>query len=290
MKFEIVTDSSCNLTEDLVDKWNVNVIPMTYTCEGQEYKSHLKGDEANLGQFYSMMREGKEFKTSFASEMIAENIIRKLLDQGKDVLYLGFSSQLSSSFDAISLLMNRLSSEYPDRRLAAVDSLSASAGQGMLVVLAAEMSARGYDIETVRIWLENHKLNCAHWFTVDDLTYLLRGGRITKTTALAGSLLNAKPVMHVDDSGRLIHVTSVRGRKKSIRALVDRMEETALRPVSDQLIFITHGDCLDDAEALANEVKRRLGATKFVFNYVDPVIGAHAGPGVLALFYMAEHR
>ena len=290
MRFEIVTDSSCNLTEDLIDQCGVHVLPLTFMVDGIQYQSYLKGETTDLKQFYTMMREGKVITTSLPSMAESEALLRGLLDAGRDVLYIGFSSGLSGTYEATALLMRELAEEYPDRTLLSVDTLAASAGQGILVWLAAQKAQAGAEIEEVRTWVEDNKFNVGHWFTVDDLMFLLRGGRVSKTSAYAGTLLNIKPVMHVDEAGKLIPMEKVRGRKKAIHALVDHMEETAQQPVAEQTVFITHGDCMDEAQHLADEIQKRLGVTKFVFNYVDPVIGAHAGPGTLALFFLASGR
>ena len=189
------------------------------------------------------------------------------------------------------MLLNQLAEEYPDRKLIAVDTLAASGGQGLLVYYAAKMADEGASIEEVAQWVEDHKLHLAHWFTVDDLMFLFRGGRVSRTSAWAGTLLNIKPVMHVDDEGHLIPLEKVRGRKKSLNALLDHMEASALQPIEDQTIFITHGDCLEEAEYVAQQVRERFGVKNpIMINYVDPVIGAHSGPGTLALFYMGTDR
>ena len=216
--------------------------------------------------------------------------MRGLLEQGRDILYLGFSSGLSGTFEATELLMKQLAGEFPDRKLYAVDTLAASGGQGLLVWHAVQRARAGSSIDEVRDWVEANKLHLAHWFTVDDLMFLFRGGRVSRTSAWAGTMLNIKPVMHVDDEGRLIPMSKVRGRKKSLNALVDHMEKTAIAPIGEQMVFITHGDCLEDAEYVADQVKSRFGVKEVVINYVDPVIGAHSGPGTMALFFLANER
>ena len=196
----------------------------------------------------------------------------------------------SGTYQAIDLLLAELADAYPDRTVLAVDTLAASMGEGLLVWYAAKMREEGASITEVRDWLEANKLHLAHWFTVDDLMFLFRGGRVSKTAAWAGTMLNIKPVMHVDDEGRLIPLEKVRGRKKSLHALVDHMEKTAIAPIDQQMVFITHGDCLEDAEYVADLVKERFGVTDILINYVDPVIGAHSGPGTMALFFLGSER
>lgn len=290
MDFEIVTDSSCNLKEEMIDEFGLHVLPLTFMVDGEQHQSYLKGQVTDLQQFYTMMREGKVITTSLPNLADSEALFRGLLEAGRDVLYLGFSSGLSGTFEAISFLCSQLAAEFPDRKIFSVDTLAASGGEGLLVWHAVQKAREGLSIEELRDWVEGHKLNLAHWFTVDDLMFLWRGGRVSKTSAWAGTLLNIKPVLHVDDAGHLIPMEKVRGRKKSLNALVDHMEKSAIPPVSDQMVFITHGDCIEDAEYVAEKVRERFGVRDVVINYVDPVIGAHSGPGTMALFYMAESR
>lgn len=290
MDFEIVTDSSCNLTEDMIDEFGLHVLPLTFMVDGRQRQSYLKGEHTDLSEFYRMMREGKVITTSLPNLAESEKLLRGLLEAGRDVLYIGFSSGLSGTFEATDLLLRELAADYPERTILTVDTLAASGGEGLLVWHAAQRARAGASIEEVRAWLEENKLHLAHWFTVDDLMFLFRGGRVSKTSAWAGTLLNIKPVMHVDDAGHLIPLEKVRGRKKSLNALVDHMAKTAIEPVEDQMVFITHGDCLEDAEYVAAQVKERLGVRDVVINWVDPVIGAHSGPGTMALFFLASKR
>ncbi|WP_302962716.1 DegV family protein [uncultured Adlercreutzia sp.] len=290
MSFAIVTDSSSNLPEDIIDQYDLAVLPLTFMVDGEEYRSYLKGEKTDLSQFYTMMREGKVITTSLPNLKESRETIEALLKEGRDVLYLGFSSGLSGTYQAIELLLTELGGLYPDRTVASVDTLAASLGEGLLVYYAAKMREEGKTIEEVRDWVEDNKLHLAHWFTVDDLMFLFRGGRVSRTSAWAGTLLNIKPVMHVDDEGHLIPLEKVRGRKKSLKALVDHMEQTATAPVADQTVFITHGDCLEDAEYVADLVRERFGVSDILINWVDPVIGAHSGPGTMALFFLASER
>lgn len=292
MKFEIVTDSCCNLLEDMIDDMGIHVLPLTFMVDGEDavYQSYLKGERTDLKRFYTMMRDGKVFKTSLPNLAESEALLRSFLDAGRDVLYLAFSSGLSGTYQALSLMASQLRNEYPKRRIHVVDTLAASGGQGLLVWYAVQHARAGETIDQVRDWVEENKLHLAHWFTVDDLMFLFRGGRVSKTAAWAGTLLNIKPVLHVDDEGHLIPMEKVRGRKKSLNALVDHMEKTALKPISNQTVFITHGDCRDEAEYVADKVKERFGVKDVVINYVDPVIGAHSGPGTMALFFLADKR
>ncbi len=289
MAYRIVTDSASNLSEEMIDEFGLEILPMTFMVDGVERRSYLKGEKTDLKQFYTMMREGKVITTSLPNLQETETTMRAILDAGEDILYLGFSSALSSAFGSIELLMQRLADEYPERKLRAVETFAASGGQGMLVYLACKKAAQGASLDETGDFVVETRDHLCHWFTVDDLMFLFRGGRVSRTSAWAGTMLNIKPVLHVDAKGALIPVEKVRGRKKSIKALVDRMEKTAIDPAS-QTVFITHGDCIEDVEVIKREISERLGVTDFVVNYVDPVIGAHSGPGTLALFFLGTEK
>lgn len=289
MEFAIVTDSSCNLPDDIIERYGLLILPLTFMADGEEFQSYTEGEESNLKRFYTMMRDGKVFTTSLPKQHDAEQMFRRLLDEGRDVLYIGFSSGLSGTYEAISGILDRLKTSYPDRVILSIDTFGASLGEGLMVYEACKLRSDGASIQETYKWLEDNRFHVAHWFTVDDLMYLFRGGRVSRTSAWAGSLLNIKPVLHMDDAGHLIPMEKVRGRKKSIQALFDHMTQSAIEPVADQTVFISHGDCLEDAEALAKMVQDRYGC-EVIINYVDPVIGAHSGPGTLALFFLADQR
>lgn len=292
MSFELVTDSCCNLTEETIDRYGLHVLPLTFMADGEDtvYQSYLKGEKTDLSQFYKMMRDGKVFRTSLPNLSNTETLFRSLLDAGRDILYLGFSSGLSGTYEATELLAKQLRGEYPDRKIYTVDTLAASGGQGLLVWHACQHAEAGEGIDAVRDWVEGNKLRLAHWFTVDDLMFLWRGGRVSKTSAWAGTLLNIKPVLHVDDEGHLIPMEKVRGRKKSLTALLNHMEKMGTQPLADQMVFITHGDCLEEAQWLEQQIRERFGVRDIVVNCIDPVIGAHSGPGTMALFFLASSR
>lgn len=290
MTYQVFSDSSCNLPDSVISKLGVKIFPLVFTVDDVNYQSYLEGCEVDLKQFYDMMRDGKVITTTLPNISDAEKLLKESLDEGKDILYLGFSSGLSGTYDAISLTMRSLEAEYPDRKLIAVDSLAASGGEGLLLWHLMQHVNAGASIEDAASWALDNRLKCAQWFTVDDLVYLFRGGRVTRTSAWAGTLLNIKPVMHVDDEGHLIPVEKVRGRKKAIDAIISRMEQTATAPVADQKIIITHGDCEQDVEYLSSKLREKFGCKDIDVYLVDPVIGAHSGPGTLALFFMATNR
>lgn len=216
-------------------------------------------------------------------------MMEPFLREGQDILLLVFSSGLSSTYQAATMAVEELSAQYPDRKMAAVDTRCASMGQGLLVYLAAKKRAEGKTMEEVRAWAEEERFHLCHWFTVDDLMYLKRGGRLNAATALVGTALGIKPVLHIDDDGHLINVGKARGRRGALTALVDRMAELAVDPEKNP-VFISHGGCLDDAKMVEKLVKQRLGVKEVVISYVGPVIGAHTGPGVVALFFLGRER
>ncbi len=291
MQFEMITDSSSNLTDDMIEEFGLHILPLRFMSDGEEFQSYTEGEKTDLQRFFNMMRDGKIFTTSLPYQDKAEEKFRSILDQGRDILYVGFSSGLSGTYEAMSGILDALQEEYPDRKLMHVDTLAAAMGQGLLVYKAAQYATENdATIEETLKWVEENRLKVSHWFTVEDLMFLFRGGRVSRTSAFAGSLLNIKPVLHVDDEGHLIPMDKVRGRKKSIMALVDHMEETACKPTADQTVFISHGDCEEDLMILVEEIRKRFGCTDIRWNYLDPVIGAHTGPGCLALFFMGEHR
>lgn len=290
MPYTIVTDSSCNLPEELIDELELEVLPLVFMVDDTQYQSYLKGEVTDLKQFYTMMREGKVITTSLPNLSDAEDLFESIFKNGNDILYLGFSSGLSGTYEGMRTIGNTLAERYPERTFVSVDTLAASVGQGLIVYYAAKKKQAGASLDEVAQWVTDNRLNLAHWFTVDDLMFLYRGGRVSRTAAFAGSLLNIKPVLHVDDEGLLIPMEKTRGRKKSIQALVSHMEETGNAPLKDQLIGISHGDCIEDVEYLQKLITEEFGVTNYLVNYVDPVIGAHSGPGTLALFFLASGR
>ncbi len=290
MPYQIVTDSSCNLSEALIDEFGLEILPLTFMVDGKQRQSYLKGQVTDLKQFYTMMREGKVITTSLPNLADSEELFTQILEAGNDVLYLGFSSGLSGTYEGMATLATGLRERFPERTFECIDTFAASLGEGLLIYHACKLKQEGKSLQEVAEWVRSNRLKLAHWFTVDDLMFLYRGGRVSRTAAFAGQLLKIKPVLHVDDEGHLIPMEKARGRKKSIQALVDHMEKTANPPVTEQVIGISHGDCPEDVEYLQKLITERFGETQYLVNYVDPVIGAHSGPGTLALFYLATSR
>ena len=285
----VMTDSSADLTAELVETLGLDVIPLSVNVGEKSFMNYPDEREIGSHDFYEMLRGGANAKTSAVNVDTFLNAMSVHLKAGKDVLYLGFSSGLSSTYSASEIAAQELRAAYPDRKIFTVDTLCASLGQGLLVYLTMQKVLAGATIEEAAAFAEENRLHLCHWFTVDDLFFLKRGGRVSAATALVGSALGIKPVLHVDNEGHLINVSKARGRKNSILALVDRMEQSAIEP-GKQTIFISHGDCRDDAEFLANEIRKRFDISDITINFVGPVIGAHSGPGTLALFFLGKER
>ena len=290
MAYDIVTDSSANLTEEMYDEFGIHVLPLRFMHNDEEFVSYRKGEQTDLKMFFDRMRDGAVFTTSLPYPAQSEETLRSILDNGRDILYIGFSSGLSGTYDGTRMIMEELAKEYPDRKLLHVDTLAAAAGQGLLVYRAAKMHEAGAPIEEVWQWVVDNRLHLAHWFTVDDLMYLFRGGRVSRTSAWAGTLLKIKPVLHVDNEGKLIPMQKVRGRKKSLDALFKAMCDSAIEPVDGSEVFISHGDCIEDVEYLEGLIRDKWNPGMVFHNILDPVIGAHAGPGTVALFFLAKER
>lgn len=288
-EFVLMTDSSADLSQEMVQELGVTVLPLSFTIQGKVYRNYPDNREMDLPLFYDMLRAGELATTSAVNVAEYTQAVEPILQKKKDVLILAFSSGLSSTYQASVLAAAELREKYPDRKIYTVDTLCASLGQGLLVYLAVQEQRKGKNIEEVRDWAESTKLHLCHQFTVDDLHFLKRGGRISATTAVVGSMLQIKPVLHVDNEGRLINIGKARGRQASLKALVDKMEKTVTEE-GKKTVFISHGDCRKDAVAVADMVRERFGTQDIRINYVGPVIGAHSGPGTLALFYLGTER
>lgn len=288
-EFVIVSDSSTDFTVDMVEETGVQLVPLRFVLEGNTYKNLPDNSEMDPHFFYEKLRSGSVVTTSQANSEEFVEYFEPYLEKGTDILYIAFSSGLSGTYQSACIARDDLKEKYPDRKINVVDSRSASLGQGLLVYKAAMLKKDGRDIDYITDWVEHNKLHLCHWFTVDDLFFLKRGGRVSGATALVGTMLGIKPVLHMDDEGHLIPMSKVRGRKASLDALVKRMEESAIAP-QNQTVFISHGDCLEDAEYVAEKVREKFHCEDIRINYVGPVIGSHSGPGTLALFFIGNER
>ena len=287
--FVILTDSSADLSAEMAAKLEVEVLPMSFLMDDKNYYNYPDNREMDPHDLYERLRAGGSATTAAINVHSYTEALTELLAAGKDVLVLAFSSGLSSTYQSSCLAVEDLREQFPDRKLYTVDTLCASMGEGLLVTHAARLRAAGKSIEEVRDWVEQNRLRLCHQFTVDDLHFLKRGGRVSATTAAVGSMLQIKPVLHVDNEGKLVNIAKARGRKASLKALVDKMEQTAMDPAG-QTVYISYGDCLADAQEVANMVRTRFGTTDIQMNFIGPVIGAHSGPGPVALFYLGSER
>ena len=288
-EYRIITDSTTDLAPEMIRELGVQVAPLCYVMDGSTYHNIPGGGEMSDQAFYQKLREGTMPTTTQINSEEFVALFTPVLEAGEDILYIAFSSGLSGTCQSAHLAARELKDRFPERRVEVFDSLCASMGEGLLVYHAATRKNQGATMDEVLAWLKENVLHLCHWFTVDDLNHLKRGGRVSTATALVGTMLGIKPVLHVDDEGHLIPVSKVRGRKQSLDALVKKMEETAIDP-QDQVIFISHGDCLEDARYVARQVKEKLGVKEVKINFIGPVIGAHSGPGTVALFFLGNPR
>ena len=287
--YAIMTEVTCDLPAEYLQKNDVIAIPMNYTLDGEEYEGTIESP-LSLHQFYEKLRRGILAKTTAVSPDQGRVLLEEQLKQGKDVLYLGFSSGLSSSFQNVASTREELLKRHPERKIFCVDSLCASLGQGLLVDYIVKQRAAGVPVEEAAKMAENIRLRVCHYFTVDDLNHLHRGGRVSKTTAVLGSMLGIKPVMHVDDEGHLVPHGKVRGRRQSLDALAVSMGEKIAGDYKNPYVFISHGDCEEDARYVAAKVKEKYGVPTEVVNIIGTVIGTHSGPGTVALFFIGKDR
>jgi len=287
--YRIITDSSCDLTPELAASLELTVLPLSVTIGEETFANYLDERELTFSDCYEALRAGKETKTAAANIDAFLSVMEPILQSGEDILYLGFSSGLSATYQTGVLAANELLEKYPERKIYCVDTLAASLGQGLLIYLTVEKKRAGATVEQARDFAEETKLHVAHWFTVDDLNHLRRGGRVSATSAVLGTMLSIKPVLHMDDEGHLIFMEKVRGRKSSIKRMLEKMRESVVNP-DGQTVFISHGDCIEDAEYLAARVREEWAVKDVIINYVGPVIGSHSGPGTLALFFLAKER
>lgn len=284
----ITTDNNSDLPEGFYRDHGVGCTYLSYSMDGKNY---THDNFLPVHEFYERMRQGSLPTTAQVNPDNAKELMIPYLEQGKDILHIAFSSGLSGSYNSARIAAAELSEEYPDRSVQVVDSLSASLGQGLLVYLAQMHKEAGEDMDTVARWVEENKAKIVHLFTVDDLNHLYRGGRVSKTTAVVGGMLNIKPIMHVDNEGKLVPIGKVRGRKKALLDLVRLMDEKIGSCGRDcSTIFISHGDCEEEAQFVVDKIKEKYNLETVVMNHVGATIGAHSGPGTVALFFVGDVR
>lgn len=284
----ITTDNTADLPETFIEQNGLGLMSLTYMVDGEVYS---RKHDLPYKEFYAKMRAGSMPTTSQVNPQEAREELEHFLTQNKNIIHIAFSGGLSGTSSSVRLAAEELMEERTDCRITVIDSLCASLGEGLLVYYALQLQKKGMSYEELVDWLETHKLHIVHNFTVDDLFHLYRGGRVSKAAAVLGTMINLKPVLHVDDEGHLVAVSKVRGRKKSLLALVNSMEKQigSFRG-QNETVFISHGDCLEDAQFVAEQVKKRFGIEQFIINPVGPTIGAHSGPGTVALFYLGDYR
>lgn len=287
-EYVITTDNNSDLPEEYLKDHGVGCMYLSYSMDGKNY---THGNFLPEHEFYEAMRNGSMPTTAQVNPENAKALLEPYLKEGKDILHIAFSSALSGTYNSTRIAADELQEEYPDRKIIVVDSLSASLGQGLLVWLAQQKKELGQTLEEVADWAEKNKLKMVHLFTVDDLNHLYRGGRVSRTTAIVGSMLNIKPVLHVDNEGKLTAIGKVRGRKKALQELIKLMDEKiGIFGADCDTIFISHGDCEQDAQYVAAKVKEKYNIKNIIINQVGATIGAHSGPGTMALFFVGDVR
>ena len=290
MATKILTDSCCDLTNEYLKERDIDYISLMYTIDENDYYDDFSISMSSK-DFYDRVRAGSMSKTSLVNSQRYDDFFGKYLEAGNDVVYIGFSSALSGSYQSSVISAEELKKKYPDRKIAVIDSKCASMGEGLLVAYAAEKLAAGAGFEELVQYIEETKKKVCHWFTVDDLHHLKRGGRLSGFGAAVGTMLSIKPVLHVDDEGMLKPMSKARGRAASLNALVKEMEKAVIADGEGQTIMISHGDCIEEAQKVEETVKRKFPKIKeTMINVIGPVIGSHAGPGTVALFFLGSPR
>ncbi|MFA5421968.1 MAG: DegV family protein [Bacilli bacterium] len=288
-QYILATDACSDLTPQIVEKYSIAIIPMMLELEGKTYFHHLDERELKLSAFYDQLRNKKTSRTSLVNVGEFIQFFTELLKEGQDILYVALSSALSGTYQSALLAIDMLKNDYPDQRIIAVDTLSASFGEGYLVWRAALLKEEGKSIDDVASWLEGNKYNLRHLFTVEELGTLRRGGRLSGTAAFFGTLLGVKPILHVTLDGKLAVLEKVVGRKKSLIEMVDLLRKQIVDP-ENQIVFIAHGDCLDEAKEVGGLINSSLKVKDLFYSYIGPVIGSHSGPGTIAVFFMGNRR
>ena len=287
--YVIMTDSCCDLTDQMARDLELEVLPLTMHMDGQDYPNDLAGTAISNQEFYKRIRAGKLATTSAVNVGQFQDAMRRVLESGRDIVCVCFSSALSTTYQSAVIAAEDLRAEFPEAEIHVVDSLSASLGQGLLLYLAVEQKRKGLTAAELAKWVEDNRLTVCHWFTVDDLNFLKRGGRVSATTALLGTMLSIKPIMHTSDEGKLVPVSKARGRKAAIAALLDKIEALGIHP-EKQTMFICHADCEEDAKAVAQTIQNRFGTPTVHINYIGPVIGSHTGPNTMGIFFVGTQR
>ena len=288
-EYKIVTDSTTDLAQEHANKLGLVIVPYLFKLADKDYYNYLDNRELSSKDFYDALREGKTASTSLVTPDRYLEIFRPILEEGKDIIYLCLSSGLSNSYSQSVVAAEQLKEEYPERTVIPIDSLCASMGQGLLAYYAVKAKESGKPLQEAADYIRDLRLNICHWVMADDLNHLRRGGRVSSTSAFVGSLLNIKPIIHVNNEGRLIPVAKKRGFANVVEHFLNIMDETMVKS-DEQMIFISHSDTIESANKMAEEITKRFGKYEIEINPIGPVIGAHTGPGTLALFYLGSKR
>lgn len=284
--YKIITDSGCDLPSQMFHQLGVHAVPLFVNYKGEEREDSV---DEGVQEMYAGLRAGEVATTAAINPDRWAKAMETALSEGLDVLTITFSSGLSTTYQSAVIAGEELKEKYPDRKIFVVDGLCASMGQGLLVWYACQKKAEGLSVEELAAWVENNRQNLCHWFTVDDLMFLKRGGRVSATTAVVGTMLQIKPIIHVNDEGKLINVAKARGRKAALNTLLQKVQELG-DGFDNSTMFISHGDCLEDAQYMASQLKEKCGVKEVKIGYIGAVIGSHAGPGTLAIFFLGKHR
>lgn len=286
----IMTDSCCDLNQQEVDELGLTVLPLSFTIDGKTYLNTPDHAEMSPEEFFAKIAAGENSTTAAANVGQFDEAMRRALDAGKDILCICFSGALSTTYQSACIAAESVRARYPEGRIRVIDSLSASLGQGLLMYLTARKKLReAPTMDELGDWVEANKLHICHWFTVNDLNYLKKGGRVSAATALVGTMLSIKPIMHTSDEGKLTVVGKARGRKSSLNTLIDTVGRLGI-DLQDQVMFICQADCQAEAETVAAQLKQRYGVKEVYINYIGPVIGSHTGPNTMGLFFVGTER
>lgn len=287
--YVIITETTSDLTPEQIEQYNLEIIPMVFYLDEKEYIHYPDAREFAMDKFYNTLKTGGIAKTTQITAITYKEIFKEYINAGKDIMYIVFSSALSGTFNSATMAAKELESEYKDTKVKVIDSKCASMGEGLLSYYAYINKESGMSLEDNVKDITEKRDHICHWFCVDDLNFLKRGGRVSSAAALVGTMMNIKPILHVDSEGRLIPVSKIRGRKQSIEELFKKMKEKG-QNVDGQMIFISHGGCLDDAQFLASLVRKEYKVKDIKINYIGPIIGAHSGPGTLAIFFLGKDK
>lgn len=285
-EYVLLTDSTSDLPKEIVDEFDIKILPMKFTLDGE---LHVDDGSVSVDNFYEKIKNKSVVSTSQINPREFEEYFEKYLKLGKDIVYVCFSSGLSGTYNSACIAAEELKKRYPENQIKIIDSLSASLGEGLIVYHLAKMAREGSELNELVSWANNNKLKVCHWFIVDDLHHLQRGGRISQVAAFFGSMVNIKPVLHFKDDGKLYLAEKARGRERAIDAMISKMEKFGDN-ISEQEIFISHGDCKEGVMEISQKIKEKFGIQSVITGTIGPVIGSHTGCGTLALFFLGKNR